>query len=104
MYEFVEVHGWSNWGLQNQPGQVCQQGQVHKIREQILSTCSATFEVLNNLQEFLRKHVWYKYSRNSRPSVIWLQIFMQNDKVGEGDVFSKENVLIALFASKFWNS
>jgi hypothetical protein len=29
---------------------------------------------------------------------------MQNDKVGEGDVFSKENVLIALFASKFRNS
>jgi hypothetical protein len=26
---------------------------------------------------------------------------MQNGKVGEGDVFSKENVLIALFASKF---
>jgi hypothetical protein len=29
---------------------------------------------------------------------------MQNGKVGEGDVFSEENVLIALFASKFRNS
>jgi hypothetical protein len=27
-----------------------------------------------------------------------LEIFMQNGKVGEGDIFSKENVFIALIA------
>jgi hypothetical protein len=27
-------------------------GQVHKIREQILSTCQTTFEVLKNLRRF----------------------------------------------------
>jgi hypothetical protein len=29
---------------------------------------------------------------------------MRNGKVGEGDVFSKENIIVALFASKFQNS
>jgi hypothetical protein len=74
------------------------EGQVHKIREQILSTYLTTCEVLKNLRRFLQKRVWSKYSRNSRASVICLQIIMQNGKVGEGDVFSKENVFIALFA------
>jgi hypothetical protein len=32
-WRFVDYHGWSNWGLQYQPGQVCQASQVHKIRE-----------------------------------------------------------------------
>jgi hypothetical protein len=30
---FVNNHGWSNWGLQYQPAQVCQVSQVHKIHE-----------------------------------------------------------------------
>jgi hypothetical protein len=97
VYEFVEMHGWSNWGLQYQLGQVFQEGQVHKIREQILSTCLTTLEVLKNLRRFLQKRVWSRYSRNSRASVIYLQIFMQNGKEGEGEVFSKENIFIALF-------
>jgi hypothetical protein len=31
-------------------------------------------------------------------SLTCLEIFMQNGKVGKGDVFSQENVFIALFA------
>jgi hypothetical protein len=43
-------------------------------------------------------YVRSKYSSYSRASVICLQIFMHNGKVGEGDVFSKENVFIVSFA------
>jgi hypothetical protein len=87
-------HGWSNWGLQYQPRQVCQAGQVHKIREQILSTCVTTFEVFRNLRKFLKKRVWSRYSKNSKTSLTCLEIFMQNGKVGEGDVFSKKTSLL----------
>jgi hypothetical protein len=98
IWEFVEMRGWSNWGLQYQPGQVCQAGQVNKIWEQILSTWSTTLVVLNNSWRFLQKRVRLKYPKNSRDAEIYLQNFMQNGKVGEGDVFSKENVFIASFA------
>jgi hypothetical protein len=30
-----------------------------------------------------------------------LEIFMQNGKVGKGDVFSQQNIFIALVAQKF---
>jgi hypothetical protein len=33
-------------------------------------------------------------------SLTCLEIFMQNGKMGKGDVFSQENVFIVLFASK----
>jgi hypothetical protein len=56
------------------------------------------------LRKLLQKRFWSEYSKSSRASTIYLQIFMQNGKVGEGDIFSKENVLIALFALKFRNS
>jgi hypothetical protein len=39
-----------------------------------------------------------KILKNSKTSLTCLEIFMQNDKVGEGDVFFKENIFIALVA------
>jgi hypothetical protein len=36
--------------------------------------------------------------RELQVSSTCLQVFMQNGKVGEGDVFSRKNVFIALFA------
>jgi hypothetical protein len=40
--------------LQYQPGQVCQEDQVHKIGEQILSTC-LTFEVFKEFAKIFPK-------------------------------------------------
>jgi hypothetical protein len=51
----AESLGWSNWRLQYQPRQVCQSGQVHKIRKQILSTCAIAGEVYKKLRKISPK-------------------------------------------------
>jgi hypothetical protein len=44
--------------------QVCQADQVHKIREQILSTCVTTVDVFNTYEDFFQKCVQSKYSNS----------------------------------------
>jgi hypothetical protein len=96
-WRFVENRGWSNWGLQYQLGQVCQAGQVHTIRKQILSTC-ITLLTISNFAKISQKNRWSSYPQKTKTSETYLEIFMQNGKVGKGDIFSQENVFIALVA------
>jgi hypothetical protein len=86
--------------LQYQPWQVCQASQVHKIRETNIVDfhyITRDLELQNNSQ----KIQMIATLKGTLISLIFFEIFMQNGKVGEGDVFSKENVLIALVAYKF---
>jgi sRNA-binding regulator protein Hfq len=39
-----------------------------------------------------------KFLKTTKISLTCVEIFMQNGKVGKGDVFSQEDVFIALFA------
>jgi hypothetical protein len=68
-----------------------------KFVKQILSTCVTLLVIskfANNSQEFK----WSKHWKETLTSLACFEIFMQNSKVGKGDVFSQENVFIALVA------
>jgi hypothetical protein len=45
-------------------------------------------------ENFLKKRVWSRYLMNSKISLTCLEIFRQNGKVEEGEVFSKKTSLL----------
>jgi hypothetical protein len=78
-------------------GKCAKAGQVHKICEQILSTCVIVLVILKTRENFSKLCI-INMTENIKTSLTCLEIFMQNGKVGEGDVFFKENNFIALVA------
>jgi hypothetical protein len=50
------------------------------------------------IHENFSKACIIKTTKSSKTSLTCLELFMQNDKVGEGDVFFKENDFIAFVA------
>jgi hypothetical protein len=71
-----------------------------KFVKQILSTC-ITLLTISKFAENSQKYRWSRYSKKTLTSLTCLKIFMQNGKVGKGDIFSQENIFIALIAQKF---
>jgi hypothetical protein len=71
--------------------QVCQASQVHKIRE-------TNFVDLHYIIYDFKIREQFSKVQETLTSSACLEIFKQNDKVGKGDIFSQENVFIALVA------
>jgi hypothetical protein len=65
--------------------------QVHKIRKQILSTCATLIQKFSKVREkILFLKVYSVEIREQQVFQAFLQVFMQNGKVVEGDVFSRK--------------
>jgi hypothetical protein len=79
--------------------EVCQAGQVHKIRKQILSTCFIIFAI-SELAKISKKYVESRRPHNTKVPLTRFEIFMQNGKVGKGDVFFSRKHLYCLICIK----
>jgi hypothetical protein len=77
---------------------VCQAGQVHKIRKTNFVDMHPIAYDFKNSWKFLKKYRWSRYQQKTLTSLTCLDIFMQNGMEGNGDVFSQENIIIALVA------
>jgi hypothetical protein len=74
-------------------GKCARAGQVHKNCEKILSTCVIVFVILKTHETFSEACI-IKMTENSETSLTCLEVFMQNGKVGEGDIFSNKTPLL----------
>jgi hypothetical protein len=89
-WRFVSNHGWSNWRLRYQPGQVCRASKVHKIRKTNfvdLHYNSCGYKISETIhKQFVKQNIRRQFSTLQSDT----KFSMQNGKVGEGDIFSQQ--------------
>jgi hypothetical protein len=83
-------------------GKFARKDQVHKIRKQILSTCATLVQkIFSKVREkILFLKVYSVETREQQVFQAFLQVFMQNGKVGEGDVFSRKKHIYCFICIK----
>jgi hypothetical protein len=95
-WRFVRNHSWSNWGLQYQLGQVCQAKSSPQNSWNKFCRLAIHYLWIQNLWQFRRSKLYQR----TLTSWICLEIFMQNGKVGKGDVFFSRKRLYCLNCMK----
>jgi hypothetical protein len=82
-------------------GKFARKDQVHKIRKQILSTCATLLQKFSKVREkILFLKVYSVEICEQQVFQAFLQVFMQNGKVGEGDIFSRKKHIHCLIRIK----